>query len=95
VLPEEWEVEDAGWNLLDYAVNVLEMRRTKNWGEPQPDVWATVQAPYVKLGEIDGFIEPSRFLDYSFIDAANAWTTFELKARLAAWRDANQDKLFQ
>jgi NitT/TauT family transport system substrate-binding protein len=95
VLPEEWEVEEAGFNMLNYAVNTLNMRRTKNWGEPQPDVWAAVQAPYIKLGEIDGFIEPNRFLDYSFIEAANAWTTADLKARLAAWKAEHEDALFQ
>lgn len=94
VIPEEWEVEETGWALLDYSVDVLTMRRTKLFGEPQPDVWAAVQAPYVKLGEIDDYIDPSSFLDYSFIDAANAWTTPELKALLAAWREANPDKLF-
>ena len=95
VLPEEWEVEEAGFNMLNYAVDTLNMKRTKLFGEPQPDVWAAVQAPYIKLGEISEFIDPYRFLDWSFIPAANAWTTDDLKRRLAAWKEEHSDQLFQ
>jgi NitT/TauT family transport system substrate-binding protein len=92
-IPEQWEDLDVGWGLIDYSANVLNLKRTKRFGEPQPDVWAAVQKPYIALGEIDGFIEPATFLDFSFIDDANAWTTLELKHRLAAWREANPDAL--
>ncbi|NND49164.1 MAG: ABC transporter substrate-binding protein [Rhizobiales bacterium] len=94
VLPEEWEVEEQGWALLNNSINVLTMKRTKDHGEPQPDVWNKWGVTFVKLGEIDAEIPASLFLDYSFIAGANAWTTSDLKARLAAWREANADALF-
>jgi NitT/TauT family transport system substrate-binding protein len=95
VIPEEWEVEEQGWALIDNSINSLTMKRTKDYGEPQPDVWNKWGTTFVKLGEIEAEIPASTFLDYSFIAGANAWTTSDLKARLAAWREANADILFE
>jgi hypothetical protein len=61
-------------NLMNNNVYVTQLRRTKEYGELQPDVWAEIQGPFVKLGEISKNIEPDSFLDASFIPAANNWT---------------------
>jgi len=42
------------------------------------DVWAAIQGPYVKLGEISREIAPDSFLDASFIEVANNWTLDEV-----------------
>jgi hypothetical protein len=64
-----------------------------NFGEPQPDVWAKVQAPYIQLGEIDGQLDPAKFIDASFIQGANDFTTDQVKAALQKWKEANKDIL--
>jgi NitT/TauT family transport system substrate-binding protein len=92
-LPEQFEVLDAGLRLINNQVYIQQLRRTKDYGELQPDVWAAIQGPYVKLGEISQFIEPDTFLDASFTEAANSWTLDEVKAGLAEWKKANPDKV--
>jgi NitT/TauT family transport system substrate-binding protein len=94
LIPEEWEVEQQGWELLNYTVDVLTMKRTKQYGELQPDVWNKWGVNFVKLGEIEEAIPASMFLDYSFLDGANSFTTADLKDRLDEWRAANPDILF-
>jgi NitT/TauT family transport system substrate-binding protein len=93
VLPEEWEDPSVGWAIFDNSIRNLNLKRTKQWGEPQPDVWADYQAPLIKLGSHPAFIEPSEFLDDSFIACANDFTTAEVKERIKAWREANADKM--
>jgi hypothetical protein len=39
------------------------------------------------------FHDPATFLDDSFVAAANAWKTVDVKAGMKAWKDANPDKL--
>lgn len=91
--PSQWENIDAGYKMLDIAAYQTLLGRTRLRGEPQPDVWASIQGPYIKLGEIDAFIDPDKFLDGSFVGAANDYTTADVKQALAEWRDANQDIL--
>jgi hypothetical protein len=57
------------------------------------DVWAAIQGPYVKLGEISKFIEPDTFLDASFVEAANDRTLDEVKAGLAKWKAEHPDRM--
>ncbi len=90
-VPEQWEDMTVGMRLMENAVYRTNLRRTKDIGEPQPDVWAKVQAPYVKLGEISGQFDPATFIDASFIEFANDFTTNQVKEALATWRAANQD----
>jgi NitT/TauT family transport system substrate-binding protein len=90
-VPEQWENMTVGMRLMENATYRTNLRRTKEIGEPQPDVWAKVQAPYIKLGEIGGQLDPATFLDSSYIEAANDFTTAQVKEALAKWREANKD----
>jgi NitT/TauT family transport system substrate-binding protein len=80
-IPEQFEDLDVGMRMINNSVYSTQLRRTKTYGELQPDVWGSIQGPYVKQGEISKEIDPSVFLDSSFIAAANDWT------------EANRDKL--
>jgi NitT/TauT family transport system substrate-binding protein len=93
VLPEQFENLEVGMSLMDGSVYVRQLRRTKDFGELQPDVWASIQGPYVKQGEITKELDPSTFLDTSFLEAANDFTTDDVKDNIAAWKKANADKL--
>ena len=92
-IPEQFENIDTGLSMINNNVYGMQLRRTKNFGELQPDVWAVIQPPYVKLKEISKELDPATFLDSSFIEAANDFTTDEVKKRIYEWRDANKDKL--
>jgi hypothetical protein len=59
----------------------------------QPDVWAALQLPYVKLKEVSKELDTATFLDSSFIGPANDFTTDDVKKKIAEWRAANPDKL--
>jgi NitT/TauT family transport system substrate-binding protein len=89
--PDQWEDLSAGYKLLDTAVYETTLVRTRLRGEPQPYVWRTIQPPYVKIGELDEVIDTSSFLDASFIEAANDYTTEEVRSALVEWQEANQD----
>ena len=43
----------------------------------------------MKLGEISKEIDPATFLDSSFVEAANDWTTDDVKKNMNAWKEAN------
>lgn len=92
-VPEQWENLDIGTALLDFAVYKTNLIRTIKRGEPQPDVWERVQAPYIEIKEIPGPLDPATFLDESFIDGASDYTTAEVKQAIAKWKDANKDIL--
>jgi NitT/TauT family transport system substrate-binding protein len=92
-IPEQFEDVALGVRMLETSVYVTQLRRTKNYGELQPDVWAAIQVPYVKQKEISKEIDQATFLDSSFIAAANAWTTDDVKKNMNAWKEANADKL--
>jgi NitT/TauT family transport system substrate-binding protein len=92
-LPEQFENREVGYELINTNAFVQQIRRTKDFGELQPDVWASIQPAYLKIGEISKEIDPDTFLDFSFIEPANAWTTDEVKASLEKWREANPDKI--
>jgi NitT/TauT family transport system substrate-binding protein len=92
-VPEEWENIDTGWEIANGAFFDLNLRRTMLYGELQPDVWAAVQAPYVKLGELPAKIDPAEFLDDSFIEGANNFTTADVKDYIESWKEANEDAL--
>lgn len=92
-VPEQWEVHSVGLDLLNNAVYSTNLARTKNRGEPQPDVWARIQEPYQKLGEISKQYDPKTFTDMSFIEPANDYTTDEVKAAIADWKEKNADKM--
>ena len=92
-IPEQFENIDTGMSMINNNVYTLQIRRTKDFGEPQPDVWAAIQPPYIKQKEISKELDPATFLDSSFIAAANDFTTADVKKKIYEWRDANKDKL--
>jgi len=92
-IPEQFENVEQGLRMMNNAIFVNQLRRTKDYGELQPDVWAAIQKPYVKLGEISKEIAPDEFLDASFTEAANDWTLDEVKAALDNWKEANPDSV--
>ncbi len=92
-LPEQFENIQNGLRMINNSVYSTQLRRTKDYGELQPDVWSKIQAPYVKQKEISKELDPSGFLDDSFIEAANAWTLMDVKNAIQAWKDANADKI--
>ena len=92
-VPEQWEDPAQGTAILEQSAYELLLQRTRLRGEPQPDVWENLQATYLKQGEISKIYDPAIFLDDSFIEAANDYTTAEVKEALKEWREANQEYL--
>jgi NitT/TauT family transport system substrate-binding protein len=92
-VPEQFENLQVGLNMINANVYGMQLRRTKNFGELQPDIWKAIQPPYVRLKEISKELDPATFLDPSFIEAANDFNTDDVKAKMNAWKEANQDKL--
>ena len=92
-IPEQFENREVGFNLVNGNAFVQQIRRTKDFGELQPDVWASIQPAYLKIGEISKELDPDTFLDSSFIPSANDWTTDEVKRALDKWREENPDKI--
>ena len=87
-VPEEWENEQAGEALMDAAIT-LNYSVTPAFGDVEPDVWAKVQAPYLKFGQIEAELDPATFLDGSLIAAANDFTDADVQAYLDKWNAAN------
>jgi NitT/TauT family transport system substrate-binding protein len=90
-IPEQWEKPGNGERVVNNSVMNTQIRRTVKYGELQRDVWEGIQQPYVDFGEISKRIDIDTFLDTSFIDAANSFTTDEVKAGVKAWKEANKD----
>ncbi len=91
--PELFENMKTGSGLINSAAYIYQLRRTNKYGEPRNWVWSKIQGPYVGLGEIDGYIDPTTFTDHRFIDAASDWETFEVIEVIDAWKAANPDKV--
>ena len=87
-VPEEWENEQAGEALMDAAL-VLNYPVTEAFGDLEPDVWAKVQGPYLKFGQIEAELDPATFLDSSLIAAANDFTDADVQVYLDKWKAAN------
>ena len=92
-VPENFEKVEVGMRMMNNAIYNTQLRRTKDYGELQPDVWRRLQGPYINAGEIKAEIDPATFLDDSFVAAANEFTTDEVKAGINKWKEANPDKL--
>ena len=92
-IPEQFENVENGLRMINNSVYGTQVRRTKVYGELQPDVWASIQPPYLKQKEITKTLDPKTFLDPSFIEAANDWTLDDVKSAMADWKKANEDKL--
>lgn len=89
-IPEQWEDPAAGTRIVMNSVYNTQLRRTHRLGELQPDVWTRIQPPYVKVGVIDKEIDPETFLDGSFIEAANDFTTQDVKQGIAKFKAAQK-----
>lgn len=92
-IPEQWEEPGRGESIVNNSVLNTQLRRTQKWGELQRDVWENIQKPYIEFGEIAEPIEIDVFLDDSFTDAANDYTTDEVKEAIKAWKVENKDIL--
>jgi hypothetical protein len=64
-------------------------------GAGRVQAWEGIQGPYVSIGEIPEKIDVATFLDDSFTDAANDFTTTDVKTNVKEWKAANPDKLIQ
>jgi len=92
-VPEQWEQPGSGERVVNNSVYNTQLRRTMKLGEMQPDVWQRIQPPYVKLGEISRELDPADFLDTSFVDEANNFSTDDVKAGIRKFKEANADIL--
>lgn len=92
-VPEQWETPGNGARIVNNSVYNTQLRRTMKLGELQPDVWKRIQPPYIALDEISREIDPSEFLDASFIEEANDFTTDEVKAGIVKFKQNNADIL--
>jgi NitT/TauT family transport system substrate-binding protein len=92
-VPEQWEKPGNGERIVNNSVYNTQLRRTVKLGEQQPDVWTRIQPPYVELKEISRQIDPAEFLDSSFIEEANNFTTDDVKAGIQKFRSENPDIL--
>ncbi len=95
VVPEKWEDPTFGRRLHSYAVYTTTVQRTRFRGQPQPEVWQSVQPPLIRLGEISAEVDPATFLDPSFIEVANQYTDAELRASITKWKSEHQDLLIK
>jgi NitT/TauT family transport system substrate-binding protein len=91
-IPEEWESEEGGQALLTASMKMI-LPHTPKHGQPQPDVWTAIQAPYMKYGIIEAEIDPATFIDNSFFEEANTFDTAEIQAAIEEWKAANPDYL--
>ena len=87
-VPEEWENEQFGREFLDASIG-MNLSETEQLGDIQPEVWAEIQPRYVEVGILDEVIDPSTFLNDTYIDAANDWDRAEVEAEVKAWKEEN------
>jgi NitT/TauT family transport system substrate-binding protein len=92
-IPEQFEDLELGSRMINYGVYTLQQRRTVNYGELQPDVWASIQPGFIKAGVIETEVDPATFLDTSFQDAVASITTQEVLEGIKKWKEANPDKV--
>jgi len=95
IVPEQWEDPNFGRRLHSYAVYTTTVQRTRLRGQPQPEVWKSIQPALIRVGEIQAEIDPATFLDGSFIEAANAYNDSDLRKTVADWKEAHKDLLMQ
>jgi NitT/TauT family transport system substrate-binding protein len=94
-IPEQFEDMELGSKMINYGVYTLQLRRTVNYGELQPDIWKGIQPAFIKAGVIEKEVDPADFLDSSFADALKDLSTADILAGIAKWKAANPDKVIQ
>ncbi|TGD61103.1 hypothetical protein EYC08_19405 [Tabrizicola sp. WMC-M-20] len=87
-VPEEWEDPTFGQQYLANAMR-LNVSVTERKGDLQTAIWQSIQPAMMKFGVISAEVDPSVFLDGSFIDPANDWSKDEVRQEVADWRAAN------
>ena len=87
-VPEEWEDPTFGEQYLANAMR-LNVSVTDQKGDLQTEIWSGIQPAMIKFGVIGEAVEPSVFLDPSFIAPANDWSAEEVQKEVADWRAAN------
>jgi NitT/TauT family transport system substrate-binding protein len=92
-IPEQFEDMAIGERLINYQVYTLQIRRTVNYGELQPDVWKRIQPGFIKAGILDKEVAVEDFLETSFAPALRDITTEEVQAGIDKWKAANPDKV--
>jgi NitT/TauT family transport system substrate-binding protein len=92
-IPEQFEDMNLGSSMINYGVYTLQLRRTVNYGELQPDVWKSIQPGFIKAGVIEKEVDPSEFLDSSFAEAVRGIKTQDILDGIAKWKAANPDKV--
>lgn len=85
---EEWESVEAGQSLFKVAQR-LNKSHTDAYGDLQPEIWKKVQGPLVKFGELEKEIDPSMFLDDSFIGPANDFDKEAVARAAEEWKQKN------
>lgn len=93
LVPEQWEVQEIGAQIVYDQVYTYQVPRGTHRGELRPWVWEAIQGPFIKVGEIDEFIPADTFLDDRFLEHANDYNTKEVVDYISAWKDANPDAL--
>lgn len=91
-VPEQWTSLDAGLQHLTLAAMKLHEPLSDQRGTLHPEMWARVQPVLVEVGEIKQTHDPAGFTDGSFIEAANQFDVEEIRADVAEWIAANQDR---
>jgi NitT/TauT family transport system substrate-binding protein len=92
-IPEQFEDMNLGASMINLGVYTLQLRRTVNYGELQPDIWKTIQPAFIKAKVIEKEVDPAEFLDTSFQDALKDINTADVLAGIAKWKEANADKV--
>lgn len=85
-VPEEWESEEFGRQLLDASVKLTEPEGNLI-GDVEPDIWRDIQPAIVKQGVMKEPIDPAVFVDNRFIAPANDWSKETVDDDVAAWRE--------
>jgi len=92
-IPEQFEDIELGTRMINYQAYTLEIRRTVNYGELQPDVWKSIQPGLIEAGVIPKEIDPAEFLDTSFQAGLRDITTEDVLKGINKWKEANPDKV--
>jgi ABC-type nitrate/sulfonate/bicarbonate transport system substrate-binding protein len=90
-IPEQWEKPAAGEFLINRHVYQTQLRRTMDYGEMQPDLWADIQPAYLAVKAINALHDPSSFLEMSVTAEVNRFTTDDVKAGIRRFREQNKE----
>lgn len=88
-VPAEWENEAAGQLFLDMSIG-MNLSTTERLGDLQSDVWTAIQPRLKESGAIAETVDVTKFLNDTYIAAANDFDRAEVEAEAAAWLEANK-----